>query len=46
MGSTAFFGAMRTLFAQNRNGVLTTGEFVATMRAYGAPAAYVDAFID
>lgn len=46
MGSTAFFGAMRELFAANRNGVITTGEFVTTMTAFGAPSAYLDAFID
>ncbi|MGK2849602.1 MAG: hypothetical protein ACSLFN_01615 [Candidatus Limnocylindrales bacterium] len=46
MGSTTFFGGMRALFAANRNGVMTTGEFVTTMRAYGAPSAYLEAFID
>lgn len=46
MGSTAFFGGMRALFADNRNGVLTTAEFVTTMQAFGAPSGYLEAFID
>lgn len=45
MGSTAF-GGMRALFADSRNGVLTAAEFVTTMQAFGAPSAYLDAFID
>ena len=45
MGSTAFFAAMRDLIKANRNGVMTTKEFVTTMRAYGAPSSYLDAFL-
>ena len=45
MGTTAFFAAMRELFTANRNGVLTTKEFVAAMRRHGAPYSYLDAFL-
>ena len=40
-----FLAAMRDLFKTNRNGVLTTGEFVEAMRRHGAPYTYLDAFL-
>jgi hypothetical protein len=45
MGTSAFIGGMRQLFAENRNGTLTTAEFVEVMLERGAPPAYIDAFI-
>jgi hypothetical protein len=45
MGSTRFFGALRDLFAANRNGVVTTREFYDTMARYGASTSYMRQFI-
>lgn len=46
MGSDRFFPGLRALVKANRNGVLTTVEFVETMRAYGASSSYLGAFLD
>jgi hypothetical protein len=45
MGTSRFFDALRALFRANRNGVVTTAEFYATMVRYGAPREYLDRFI-
>lgn len=45
MGTTAWLAAMRELVADNRNGVLTTTEFVTAMRAHGAPLSYLESFL-
>ena len=45
MGDTRFFGALRALVKANRNGTMTTAEFVTTMRAYGASSSYLGSFI-
>ena len=46
MGDARFFGALRALVKANRNGTMTTAEFVTTMRAYGATSSYLGTFID
>jgi hypothetical protein len=45
MGTTAWLAAMRQLFTENRNGVLTTAEFVSAMRAHGASLSYLESFL-
>jgi hypothetical protein len=45
MGNTAFFSGLRSLFANNRNGMMTSREFYDTMARYGASATYMRAFI-
>jgi hypothetical protein len=45
MGNTASFGGLRSLFAANRNGVLTTREFYDAMAARGASTTYMRQFI-
>lgn len=45
MGSTAFFAAMRDLFAANRNGVVTTEEFISAMVRRGASRTYIGSFL-
>ncbi|HEX6868141.1 MAG TPA: hypothetical protein VF119_05015, partial [Candidatus Limnocylindrales bacterium] len=46
MGDSRFFAALRALVKANRNGTMTTAEFVTTMRAYGASTSYLGSFID
>jgi hypothetical protein len=45
MGNTKFFGAMASLFAANRNGVMTSREFYDTFARYGASTTYMRSFI-
>ncbi|HET7677236.1 MAG TPA: M1 family aminopeptidase [Candidatus Limnocylindrales bacterium] len=45
MGNARFFDAMRSLFAANRNGVITTREFYETMARYGASRTYMSFYI-
>jgi hypothetical protein len=45
MGSSAFWGAMRALFAANRNGIMTTREFYDTFARYGASTTYMRSFL-
>ena len=45
MGSGAFFRAMRELFEANRNGIVTSREFYATMARHGAPTIYMSDYI-
>lgn len=45
MGTTAWLAAIRQLVSENRNGVLTTSEFVDAMRAHGASLSYLEAFL-
>ena len=45
MGNTAFFAAMRDLFAANRNGVMTSREFYDTFARHGASTTYMRSFI-
>lgn len=46
MGNDAFFGGLRALVKANRNGIMTSAEFVETMRAYGAPSSYLGSYLD
>ena len=45
MGSEAFFAGLRDLFESNRNGTITTREFVETMTDHGAPTTTIRAFL-
>ena len=45
MGNTAFFAALRDLFAANRNGMMTTREFYDAMARRGASTTYMRQFI-
>jgi hypothetical protein len=45
MGNARFFGALASLFAANRNGVMTTREFYDTFVRYGASTTYLRSFI-
>ena len=45
MGSSRFFTAVASLFAANRNGVMTTREFYDTFARYGASTTYMRTFI-
>jgi hypothetical protein len=45
MGNAAFFAAMKSFFATNRNGVMTTREFYDTFARYGASTTFMRSFI-
>ncbi|HEX6867165.1 MAG TPA: M1 family aminopeptidase [Candidatus Limnocylindrales bacterium] len=45
MGSEAFFAGLRDLFEANRNGTITTREFIRTMTDHGAATTTMRAFL-